>query len=251
MKIVKRIALTIVIQSLLISFTYSQAISYLHTIVVGSEGTAAARASDAGDNLEDLERSLVRQVSLRPKIQIVIRSDEQRRDSHYKRVGGLYASADSSDLVIGVCQGAWVVDSKDSTLSILSGIGPDTVTADYLVHLMRFLPVHNAVLFVLAPATFEFPRSALAGTPTGISGGGKYLIVVRQKGREDFAELVDRFADVLDSDFDGAADDSNADHYLSFTEWLGAITRRAAAAGLSGTIHAMSTGSDLFIKQLQ
>ncbi|MEX1137996.1 MAG: hypothetical protein WEF53_01460 [Bacteroidota bacterium] len=251
MRIVKRIALTIITQSLLIPFAHSQAISYLHTIVVGSEGTGTARAPDAGDNLEDLERNLIRQVSLRPKTQLIIRSDEQRRDSHFKRVGGLYASADSSDLVIGVCQGAWVVGGKDSTLSILSGIGPDTVTADYLVHLMRFLPVHNAALFVLAPTQFEFPRTALAATPTGISGGGKYLIVVRQKGEWDFAELVDRFADVMDSDFDGTAVDSNADHYLSFTEWLGAVTRRAAAAGLSGTIHAMSAGPDLFIKQLQ
>jgi hypothetical protein len=251
MSIVKRIALTIVTQSFLISLAHSQAISYLHTIVVGSEGTAAARAPDAGDNLEDIERSLVRQLSLRPKTQLIIRSDGQRGDSHYKRVAGLYASADSSDLVIGVCQGAWVVGGKDSTVSILSGIGPDTLTADYLVHLMRFLPVHNAVLFVLAPTHFEFPRAALAGTPTGISGGGKYLIVVRQKGQEDFAGLVDQFADVMDSDFDGTADDSNADQHLSFTEWLGAVTRRAAAAGLSGTIHAMSAGSDLFIKQLR
>ena len=61
---------------------------------------------------------------------------------------------------------------------------------------------------------------------------------------------MDRFADVI-SDFDGTAVDSNADHHLSFTEWLGAVTRRAAAAGLSGTIHAMSAGPDLFIKQLQ
>ena len=251
MSIVKRIVLAIITQSLLISLAHSQAMSYLHTIVVGSEGTAVARAPDAGDNLEDLERSLVRQLSLRPKTQLIIRSDEQRRDSHYKRVGGLYASADSSDLVVGVCQGAWAVDSKDSALSILSGIGPDTVTADYLVHLMRFLPVHNAALFVLAPTQFEFPRIALAATPTGINGGGKYLIVVRQKGEGDFAELVDRFADVMDSDFDGTADDSNADQHLSFTEWLGAVTRRAAAAGLSGTIHAMSSGSDLFIKQLR
>jgi hypothetical protein len=116
---------------------------------------------------------------------------------------------------------------------------------------MRFLPVHNAALFVLAPTQFEFPRIALAATPTGINGGGKYLIVVRQKGEGDFAELVDRFADIMDSDFDETADDSNADQHLSFAEWLGAVTRRAAAAGLSGTIHAMSSGSDLFIKQLR
>ena len=251
MKITRNIVLTLAAQAALVSFTHSQVVSYLHTVILGSEGTGAVQAPDAGDNLEDLERSLVRQFSLRPKTQLIVQSDDQRKGSLYKRIGGLYESADSSDLAIGVCQGAWVVNSNNPSLSVLSGIAPDTVTADYLVHLMRFLPVHNAVLFILAPERFDFPGSALEDSPTGIVGGGKYLIVVRQKGRQDFEELVDTFADIMDSDFDEPADDMNTDRRLSFTEWLGAFTRRAAAAGLSETIHTMSTGTDLFIKQLQ
>lgn len=243
-----RLAALIVIAIAGIASAHAQAIGYLHTIAVGSDGTETVRAPDSEDDLEAYQRFLVRRMSLRPKTQVTIKPTTGQ--SAYRQFSALYASVDSSDLVVGIVTGAWRPGNRPET-AVLAGLSPDSLTADYLLHLTMFLPSHNAVVLVVAPDGFEFPRTSLAGLATGIEGGGKYLITVRARENTGYGTLLDRFSDLVDSAWDDSRNDQNNDGALSVSEWLSAFSRRAAGLGLTGTIVRLADGADLMLRQLR
>lgn len=218
-------------------------------MIIGAEGTATVRAPDAESNLNDLQKEVVKLFGLRPKNQVTV-FGKRPSGSLYQRIAGVVSAADSSDLVFAVVQGAWNPDSSVPDLSTLAGL-QEPMTAEYLVNVLHFLPVHNAVLFVLAPDAFEFPRSVVSEYPTGISGGGKYLIAIRMREKDDFGSLVDTFEDIIDDTWDYRAYDMDGDAVISFSEWLGAFARRAGIARLVGSIYRVQEGPDLQIRNLQ
>lgn len=238
----------IVIAIVGIGSAHAQAVGYMHTIVAGSNGTETVRAPDSEDDLDTYQRSLIRRMSLRPKTQITIRPSSGQ--SAYRLFSGLYASVDSMDLVVGIVAGAWRPGNRPET-AVLAGLSPDSLTADYLLHLTMFLPSHNAVVFVVAPDGFEFPRTTLAGLATGIEGGGKYLITIRARDNAGYGTLLDRFSDLVDSAWDDSRNDQNSDGALTMSEWLSAFSRRAAGLGLTGTIVRLADGVDLTLRQLR
>ncbi len=245
-----RTVLGISFVALFLNGANAQTATYLQTIIIGAEGTASVKAVDAESNLEDLQKQLVKLIGLRPKMQVTVSAKRPASGGAYQRIAGVVTSSDSSDLVICVVQGAWAPNTKAPELSVLAGL-PEPLSAEYLVNVLHFLPVSNAVMFVLAPDAYEFPRSVVSESPTGVSGGGKYLITVRLREKDDFETLVEKFEDIIDDDWEYRAYDMDGDARISFSEWLGGFTRRAGIARLVGSIYRISDGSDLQIRKLQ
>jgi hypothetical protein len=232
------------------SLSTAQSVSYLHTFALGSNGSASVKATGSEDDLDDLQRSLVRRLGLRPKSQLSIKPSRSPDFSAFRLFGSLYSSVDSSDFVVGAFLGAWQASDRPE-LATLVGLSPDSITADYILHLTMFFPSHNAVVFVVAADGFEFPRNSLNGFATGIQGGGKYLITIRSRETAGYSSLLDRFSDLLDSNWDEVRNDENRDGNLSVSEWLSAFGRRAAGLGLTGSIVRVAEGRDMVLRQLR
>ena len=222
----------------------------LQSLMIGSAGNGSIQIPDAEDGFDDLQTTMVESFGLRPKPPVIIQMTAEKDAPILRRISLLMGVMDSTDLLVGVCRGGWEPDASVAEFARLISPASEKITVDYLVHAMQFFPAQNGVLFIIPPVPQELSASLFQGAEPTVSGGGKYIVVLRFRGQSDYSAVLESFDDVIAglSSVDQA--DLNKDGEISFSEWLQECRRRMEKI-FAVQVFKITSGRDLPVKQLR
>lgn len=232
------------------TMTRGQAVEFLQSLVLGSGGDGTLKVSFNEKALADVHASLVEALGVKPKTQVTLSASKPSGQSLLSRFASVYAGADSNDLFVGVCVAGWKTDPLRPGFVSVAGFHRDTITADYLLNFLQFLPTYDGVIFMIFPSRADFPPDIIKTTGTK-GGGGKYFVVVRTQERTTFENLVEAFLDALEESRGGKNADVDKDSFLSFSEWLQELSTISAVSKVSLVPYKISDAPDLKIRQLK
>lgn len=235
----------------LFSLASGQNITYLHTIMVGSEGNDRVRASDAEDNLNDWGDYVAASLGGRVKSKIVFSGSKTEKASLAQTLASVYATGDSTDLVVTVWAGGWERNPGTPELSSFALPGSEKISAEYLVNFTSFLAPENVLVFVIAPESFQFPLDVLSKYDPSTISSGKHIIVVRSRERRDYDDLLDVFTDLLKGMREPAGIDTNKDGWVTTTEWIREFSKKASAARLTLNAFQLSRAPEFRVAQVK
>lgn len=228
-----------------------QNITFLHSVMIGSDGTDKVRAKGAEKRLEDLHEYFTESLTNRVKNKIILPFSKEQKTSLLQSVATVYGTSDSSDMVIGVWAGAWQPNPRAPELAEFVTSHSERIPAEYVVNFANFLAPHSVILFILAPQGFEFPSDVLNGYDGSTASGGKHIILVRSRERVDFDDLLSTFADVAKRMRSVETIDSNKDGWITTAEWIREFSKKAQSAKLSLVAYQLSKVPEYRIMQLK
>lgn len=223
---------------------------YLQSLIIGSAGRGSVQVSEAEEGLDDFQNSLVESFGLRPKPAVAIQMNASKESPVLRRIAALQRNMDSTDLFFAVCRGAWEPDARTPEFAALVSPHREKITIDYLQNLMQFIPSLDGVLFIIPPPPQELSPTLFSAIGPGVTGGGKYIVVLRFRGQSDYPAVLEAFDDVIFEQGTAEQVDADKNGRISFSEWMSDCQHRLGKAFVV-QVYKMTNATDLFIRQLQ
>ena len=228
----------------------AQNAAYLQGLYIASDGTARKEAAGAEESVGLIHHELLRSMGMRSRGNTDLALSSLGDQSAFGRVAAMQSASDSNDVLVAVVLGGWQKDPKHVEFSSLLSAHPDSITLDYILNFMLFVPARTTVLFVLAPSQFVFPLDLFEGQRPGVTGGGKYLVVLQPQNQRNFELSVDAFHELLERTGKSESGDSDKDGMLSMAEWL-VLFGQLAKPEFTVLPYRIIEGPDIQLKQLQ
>ena len=228
----------------------AQNAAYLQGLYIASDGSGRNEAPGAEGSIGLFHNEFLQSMGMRSRGNTELALRSLGEQSVFGRIATMQSVSDSNDVAVAVVIGAWRKDPTHVEFSSLMSSHSDTITLDYLLNFMIFVPVRNTVLFVLAPMQHAFPIDLFQGQRPGVGGGGKYLVVLQPQSQKDFDSSVDAFHELVEKSGETEAGDNNKDGMLSMTEWL-VLFGQLARPEFTVLPYRIIEGPDIQLKQLQ
>ncbi len=236
---------------LLVNSSVGQNVTFLHSVMIGSDGTDKVKAKGAEKRLEDLHEYFTESLTNRVKNKIILPFSNEQKTSLLQSVATVYGTSDSSDMVICVWAGAWQSNPRAPELAEFVTSHSERIPAEYVVNFANFLAPHSVILYILAPQGFDFPADVLKGYDGSTASGGKHIILVRLRERGDFDDLLSAFTDVVKSMRSVETIDTNKDGWITTAEWIREFSKKSQGAKLSLVAYQLSKVPEYRITQLK